>query len=218
MALVRDPRITDDHAGYGQVAHLRRDLPHPELGAAVGRPHRARSPRRSCPGGSACSRCRRNTASTAISPRRLGPELHQSRVQLQEATEFAGRLFKRLMYYTCAFPEEQLGRVQATLTAFEADIRATLPQLERVALLAYEAGDAEAARTLLTRESHARAAEALAIGRDLVAGIGAELQAAPRHPARPGRRGGINDGGPAGELPARCADPGPGPAGPAAED
>ncbi|MHA7814898.1 MAG: C69 family dipeptidase [Pseudohaliea sp.] len=193
MALVRDPRIADDHAGYGQVAQLRDDLPHPELALLW-----------VAPTGSVTAPFLPWWIGSQSVPAEYGqhryltegsgPSFINTDYQLREATEFAGRLFKRLMYYTCAFPEEQLGRVQATLNAFEADIRATLPQLERAALLAYEAGDAEAARTLLTRESHARAAEALAIGRDLVAGIGTELRLRHGIPPAPAD-GGINDGG-----------------------
>ena len=193
MALVRDPRIADDHAGYGQVARLRDDLPHPELGLLW-----------VAPTGSVTAPFLPWWVGTQAVPAEYGqhryltegsgPNFINADFQLREATEFAGRLFKRLMYYTCAFPEEQLARVQGTLAAFEDNIRASLPQLERAALLAFEAGDADAARTLLTRESHARAAEALAIGRDLVAGIGTEVRLRHGIPPAPAT-GGINEGG-----------------------
>lgn len=193
MALVRDPRIADDHAGYGQVAQLRDDLPHPELALLwVAPTGSVTAP--FLPWWIGVQSVPAEYGQHRYLTEGSGPSFINADYQLREATEFAGRLFKRLMYYTCAFPEEQLGRVQATLSAFEADIRSTLPQLERAALLAYEAGDAEAARTLLTRESHARAAEALAIGRDLVAGIGTELRLRHGTPPAPAE-GGINDGG-----------------------
>ncbi|MEQ9395645.1 C69 family dipeptidase [Haliea sp.] len=193
MAMVRDPRIADDHAGYGQVAHLRADLPHPDLGLLW-----------VAPTGSVTAPFVPWWTGTLEVPPEYGqhryltegsgPNFINPDFQLREATEFAGRVFKRLLYYTCAFPEEQLERVQGTLTAFEDTIRAGLPAVERAAALAYAAGEPDIARAILTRESHARAAEALAIGRDLVAGIGTEVRL--RHgipPAPPA--GTINDGG-----------------------
>lgn len=174
MALVRDPRIADDHAGYGQVAHLRRDLPHPELALLW-----------IAPTGSVTAPFVPWWIGTQSVPpeygvhryltENSGPTFINPEFQLQEATEFAGRVFKRLMYYTCAFPDEQLHRVQATLTAFEASARLELPGVERLAALAY-AEDPALARELLTRESHGRAAEALGLGRALLAGIEAEVK------------------------------------------
>jgi dipeptidase len=193
MALVRDPRIADDHAGYGQVAHLRDDLPHPDLALLW-----------VAPTGSVTAPFVPWWIGTRDVPAEYGqhryltegsgPNFINPDYQLREATEFAGRVFKRLMYYTCAFPEEQLDRVQGTLTAFEDDIRAGLPHIERAAALAHAADEPATARTLLTRESHARAAEALAIGRDLVAGIGTEVRLRHGIPPAPAS-GGINDGG-----------------------
>ncbi|MEQ8517191.1 MAG: C69 family dipeptidase [Chromatocurvus sp.] len=193
MTLVRDPRIADDHAGYGQVAHLRDNLPHPDLALLW-----------VAPTGSVTA----PFIPWWIGTRDVPPEYGQHRYltegsgpsfinpdfQLREATEFAGRVFKRLMYYTCAFPEEQLDRVQGTLTAFEDDIRADLSHIERAAALAHAAGEPGTARALLSRESHARAAEALAIGRDLVAGIGTEVRLRHGMPAAPPADS-INDGG-----------------------
>jgi dipeptidase len=192
MALVRDARIADDHAGYGQVAHLRSSLAEPELGllwvAPTGSVTAPFLPWwlgvRSVPPEFAEHRyLTEQAASTFVNPD----------FQLQEATEFAGRLFKRLLYYTCAYPEEQLERVQSTLTAFEAGMLAELPGIERVAALAY-AEDPELGRELLTIYSHARAGRALELGRGLVAGIEAEVKARHGIPSPP-RNGDINAGG-----------------------
>jgi len=174
MAMVRDVRIADDHAGYGQVAHLRPKLPHPELALLWVAPT--------------------GSVTAPFLPWWIGveavpPEFGQHRYltegaassflnadsQLREATEFSGRLFKRLMYYTCAYPEEYVGRVQATLTAFEAGMRAELPDIERIAELAY-AEAPELGRESLTVYSTARAAEALELGRGMVAGLAAEIK------------------------------------------
>lgn len=193
MAMVRDPRIADDHAGYGEVAHLRDNLAHPDLALLW-----------VAPTGSVTAPFIPWWIGTRDVPAEYGqhryltegsgPNFINPDFQLREATEFAGRLFKRLMYYTCAHPEELLDRVQGILSAFEDDIRRDLPDIERAAALAYTGGEPETARTLLTRESHARAAEALAIGRDLVAGISTEVRLRHGIPAAP-QTGDINDGG-----------------------
>ncbi len=192
MALVRDPRIADDHAGYGQVAHLRRDLPHPELALLW-----------VAPTGSVTA----PFVPWWIGVQAVPPEYGQHRYltegaastfinpefQLPEATEFAGRLFKRLMYYTCAFPADYLERVQSTLVAFEAGMFEQQPRIERVAELAF-ADDPSLGRELLTVYSHARAADAMALGRGLVAGIEAEVKA--RYGiAKPSPGADINGGG-----------------------
>lgn len=192
MALVRDARIADDHAGYGQVAHLRSNLPEPELAllwvAPTGSVTAPFLPWwvgvRSVPPEYAEHRYLTEQAASTFLNRDF---------QLQEATEFAGRVFKRLLYYTCAYPEEQLERVQATFTAFEADMLAELPGIERAAALAY-AEDPALGRELLTIYSHARAARALELGRALVAGIEAEVKTRYGIPAPP-RNGDINAGG-----------------------
>ena len=192
MSLVRDPRIADDHAGYGQVAHLRNDLPNPELALLW-----------VAPTGSVTA----PFLPWWIGVRDVPPEYGQHRYltenagptfinpdyQLREATEFAGRLFKRLMYYTCAFPEEQLERVQSTLTAFEAEMLDDRPLIERIAALAY-AEDPELGRELLTMYSHARAAKALQLGHGLLAGIEAEVKTRHSIPSPP-RGADINAGG-----------------------
>lgn len=193
MAMVRDPRIADDHAGYGQVAQLRDDLPHPDLALLW-----------VAPTGSVTAPFLPWWIGTRDVPAEYGqhryltegsgPNFINPDFQLREATEFAGRVFKRLMYYTCAHPEELLDRVQGTLQAFEDNIRSAVPHIERAAALAHAAGEPAAAQALLTRESHARAAEALSIGRDLVAGIGTEVRLRHGIPPAP-KAGDINDGG-----------------------
>jgi len=175
MALVRDPRITDDHAGYGQVAHLRRDLPHPELALLwVAPTGSVTAP--FVPWWIGVESVPAEYAQHRYLTENAGPTFINPEFQLREATEFAGRLFKRLLYYTCAFPEEQLERVQRTLTAFEAGMHEQVPDIERIAALAY-AEDRALGQRLLTLYSHARAGEALELGRGLVAGIEAEVKA-----------------------------------------
>lgn len=192
MALVRDPRITDDHAGYGQVASLRDDLEDPALGLLW-----------VSPTGSVTAPFVPWWIGTQSVPPEYGlhryltegaaPSFINPDFQLQEATEFAGRTFKRLMYYTCARPEEQLDRVQSTFAAFEADMLEQIPKIERMALMGLreEAGLGE---ELLTYYSHSRAAEALELGRNLLAGIEAEVKTRYGIPSPP-VGGDINAGG-----------------------
>lgn len=174
MALVRDVRISDDHAGYGQVAHIRPNLPSPELAVLW-----------VAPTGSVTA----PFLPWWIGVDRVPPEYGQHRYltegaassflsadsALREATEFSGRLFKRLMYYTCAYPGAYVDRVQGTLTAFEAGMRAEMPGIERIAALAY-AESPELGRQSLTIYNNAQAAEALELGRGLVAGLEAEIK------------------------------------------
>jgi len=192
MAMVRDPRIADDHAGYGQVAHLRGDLKNPELAVVW-----------VAPTGSVTApfvpwRIGVNDVPAEFGKHRYITEgaastfVHRD-FQLREATEFAGRLFKRLMYYTCAYPEEQLERVQSTLVAFEAGMLDEQARIERIAESAY-AVDPALGREFLTIYSHARAMQALEIGRGLVAGIETEVKIRHGIPALPAGVD-INDGG-----------------------
>jgi len=175
MAAVRDPRIADDEAGYGQVAHLRRGLSHPELALLWVAPT--------------------GSVTAPFVPFRIGvqevpPQWRQHRYltrdagstflhpdyQLQEATRFAGRLFKRLLYYTCARPERFLPEVTEALEAFEARLRGEQPALERTAALLYEQGEEELARRALTEHSTRRADDALRLGEALLASIEARTE------------------------------------------
>lgn len=179
MRRVRDPRIADDQAGYGQVVSLSADRKDPGLYrlwvAATG------------------------SLAAPFVPWYLGvesvpPEFGEHRYlttgssssflnpgfQLQEASLFAGRLFKRVLYYMCALPEVLHPLVTDMLTAFEAESRADVDGetgggggsgdgwVEKSARALIEKGEREAARKLLTHYSHTRGAEALRLGRTMV--------------------------------------------------
>lgn len=167
IAFVRDPRVVDDDAGYGQALSLHQDLADPDLirmwvapTSSVAAPfnvfwlgveevpmeyaqHRYLT---------------KDSASTFLNPD----------FQLQEATLFAGRLFTRVMYYTCSAPETLLGPVTTLLTAFEAETRADLDWVERAAEGLIANGDREAARALLTHYASSRALAALDLGETIV--------------------------------------------------
>jgi hypothetical protein len=169
LAAVRDRRISKDSTGYGQVAHLRSKVPSDLRTLWV------------APTGS---------VTAPFIPYRIGvtsvpPEFGKHRYltkgesrtfltedwQVQEATLFAGRLFKRLMYYTCDRPDKFLPEVTEALTAFETRMIGEQADLELTATTLARAGEDELARQVLTRYVHARAHEALDMGAALLASI-----------------------------------------------
>lgn len=184
MAMVRDPRIADDQAGYGQVAHLRPDLPYPELALLwVAPTSSVTAP--FLPWWIGVGSIPPEYGVHRYLMENAGPTFIDAEFQLQEATPFAGRLFRQLIYYTCAFPDEHLARVQTLLGAFEAETRTSLPAMERAAVLALDAGEPAVAGTVLTTFAEARAAAALQLGRALVDAIGADVRLRHGIPAAP---------------------------------
>jgi dipeptidase len=175
MNLVRDPRIADDDAGYGQVADLKADLPHEELATLWVAPT--------------------SSVTAPFIPWRIGvkdvpPEFGEHRYmtkgadaeylnedyQSQEATQFAGRTFKRLMYHTCEHPEKFLPEVTEALEAFEANTLSEQASVEDTALALYEAGREDLARQYLTDYSKTQAMEGLELGEALLSSIEARTK------------------------------------------
>lgn len=174
MAMVRDERIADDEAGYGQVAHLREGI-RPELALLWVAPT--------------------GSITAPFIPWRIGatdvpPEFGKHRYlykdsgatfldpdyQVQEATVFAGRVFKRLMYYTCEHPKTFLPEVADALESFEAALLDEAGRVEETARSLYEAGKPDLAGEYLTFYSNTKAMDGLRLGQDLVAGIGARTR------------------------------------------
>ncbi|HXV64055.1 MAG TPA: peptidase U34, partial [Vicinamibacteria bacterium] len=91
--------------------------------------------------------------------------------QIREATLFAGRLFKRLMYYTCDRPEKFLPEVTEALTAFEDGMIAESGTVEATAEALFAAKHDALALDFLTRYSHERAMDALRLGEALLESI-----------------------------------------------
>ncbi len=177
MATVRDPRFSSDRTGYGQVAQLRSGVDSDLLRLWVSPIAAATSP---------------------LIPYSIGvsdepPEYRQHRYLTkdagstfldpayapQEGTEFAGRLFKRLMYHTCTHPEQFYPEVRAALRGFEQGMRAEQATVEDTAQTLIDGGKRDLARRYLTEYSHTRAAEAMDLGRALVGSI--EARAKLRH-------------------------------------
>jgi dipeptidase len=167
---VRDPLVSADWNGYGQVAHLRQGLARPELNmlwvAATG------------------------SITTPFVPYWIGvdevlPEYGKHRYlshreaegfvtkdfQIQEASRFAYGTFKRLMYYTCDKPEKFLPEVTEALSAFENQSIAQSKAVESRALKLYGVGEEQMAQDTLTDYSSRRAADALSLADALLGSI-----------------------------------------------
>jgi dipeptidase len=174
LALVRDPRWSNDHAGYGQVAELPSDI-HDELRTlwvattgAVTTPY----------------------VPIAIGAEEVPPEFRQHRYMTkdadatfldadyaaQEATRYATREFKRLMYFTCDRPLDFLHDVTGAIEGFEQQLLAEQDDLAQQARELYEADDPEAARSLLTDYAEQRLLDSLALGMELTDEVEAETR------------------------------------------
>lgn len=167
---VRDPLISGDQNGYGQVAHLRQGIAHPELNmlwvAATG------------------------SITTPFIPYWIGvdkvlPEYGRHRYlshgeaagfvtqdwEIQEASEFAYITFKRLMYYTCDKPAKFLPEVTEALDAFENQSIEQSRKVEATAAKLLEVHEPDMARDVLTRYSGQRALDGLELGKSLLASV-----------------------------------------------
>ncbi|KAJ4361742.1 hypothetical protein N0V95_001635 [Ascochyta clinopodiicola] len=188
---VRDYRIADDEAGYGQVVSLHADMD-PDLihiwVAATG------------------------SVTAPFNPWWLGvtsvpPEYGQHRYltadaastfldpdfQYQEATYFAGRIYKQALYYTCSDPQTFLPIVQTMLHGFENTSFSDLAWVERSAKTLVANGQRADALDLLTFYAHTRADKALSLGKTMVDALDAYIKLAGQFRMPSGTR--INDPG-----------------------
>lgn len=180
LALIRDPRWSNDGSGYGQVAHLRSGM-RPELGVLW----------MSITG----------AVASPFVPIHLGvtdvlPEYKQHRYMTKdadhafldseyaplEATRSAFRVHKQLLYHTCENPEQFLAPVTADLEAFEAELLAEQATIERRAESLFANGQADSASALLTRYTDGRLMDALHLGEALVQRV--ETESRKRMPIR----------------------------------
>lgn len=169
MNAVRDPRISKDSTGYGQVAQLRRNS-RPEMNLLWIAPT--------------------GSVTAPFIPYRIGvqeipPQYGKHRYltkgeaslyvtrdwQIQEATEFAGRTFKRLMYYTCDHPDKFLPEVTEALTAFENRLIAEQATVVETAETLFAAGRNDLAESYLTTYSEQAALAGLRLGNALLHSI-----------------------------------------------
>ncbi len=165
--MVRDPRWSDDRSGYGHVAELKPNLPHPELAtlwvantAAVTAPY-----------------VPFHIGTTAVPPEYgqhryltadASSEYLNPEYAAQEATRSATYLSKRLLYYTCDRPEVFLGEVTRAFEGFEAQMLTEIDGVREDAAAAYEAGDVQRARRLLTDWSNGWATRGVDLTEHLV--------------------------------------------------
>lgn len=165
LALVRDPRWSNDHAGYGHVAELRDDV-HAELQTLwVATTGAVTTPYVPIP----------------IGAQQVPPEFRQHRYMTkgadatfldadyaaQEATRSAVREFKRLMYFTCDRPVDFLHHVTGEIEAFEQQLLDEHHQLHHEARERYDAGDADGARKLITHRVEEWLLDSLELGMEL---------------------------------------------------
>ena len=166
---VRDPRLAKDSTGYGQVARLRSGV-RPENRTLWVAPT--------------------GSVTTPFVPWRIGvqeipPQFGKHRYltkgeatrfvtkdwQIQEATEFAGRTFKRLMYFTCDHPDKFLPEVIEAITAFEDQLIAAQQEVEETSEALFTSGREKLALEYLTDQSGHAAMEALKLGNALLHSI-----------------------------------------------
>ncbi len=174
MNAVRDPRISKDSTGYGQVAALK-DNGRPEMNLLW-----------IAPTGSVTA----PFIPYRIGVRSIAPQFGKHRYltkgeatgfvthdwQIQEATEFAGRTFKRLMYYTCDHPGMFLPEVNDALTTFEDRLIDEQDSVVETAKTLFAAGRDELATQYLTEYSRRRGAEGLRLGNALLVSIEARTE------------------------------------------
>ncbi|WP_205745969.1 cell wall-binding repeat-containing protein [Egibacter rhizosphaerae] len=159
LALVRDPRWSTDHAGYGQVAHLRPDT-HEELQTLwTATTSSVTTPYVPIPIGAeeVPPEFRQHRYMTSGSP----SDFLSDDYQAQEGTRYGTREFKRLMYLACEEPGEFYTDVTGEIEDFELDLLAERDELESQARELFDAGDAEAARELLTENVGERLLESM---------------------------------------------------------
>lgn len=174
LAYVRDPRWSTDFSGYGQVAHLRPDV-HPELQtlwtavtSAITTPY----------------------VPIPIGTEAVPPEFTQHRYMTSdsashmldpdyshlEATRYATRTFKRLLYFTCERPVEFLRDVTGDIEGFERKLLKERDRVERKAQRAYDRDDPETARAHLTDNVERRLLDSLDLGERLVSQVERETR------------------------------------------
>ena len=171
---VRDPRFSKDATGYGQVAHLRNGVRPDNRTLWVAATGSVTTPFVPYP----------------IGVQKILPEFGKHRYltkgeatrfltkdwQIQEATEFAGRTFKRLMYFTCDHPEKFLPEVTEALTAFEDKLIQERATVERTSDALFNSGHEDLALEYLTQYTSTAATMALDLGNDLLASIEARTK------------------------------------------
>ncbi len=174
MNAVRDPRVSKDATGYGQVAQLK-ETARPELNLLW-----------VAPTGAVTAPFIPYRVGVQSVPMQFGKHRYLTKGeaslfvtpdwQIQEATEFAGRTFKRLMYYTCDHPKKFLPEVTEALTAFENRLIAEQSQVAATAEILFRGDRPDLATTYLTAYSGQSALAGLRLGNALLGSIEARTK------------------------------------------
>lgn len=203
MDMVRDPRIADDEAGYGQVASLEEGVDPDMIQIWVAPTGSVTAPfvpwylgAQEVPPEFGMHRYLTKGAASSF----LNPDY-----QMQEATDFAGRTFKQVLYYTCSDPETYLDPVVEMLEGYERDSFEDQEWVETTARTLIDNGQRGAAQAFLTHYSNGRAMEALDLGNTLVEALDAHVKLTDAF--RAPERDEINDQG--GETPNCLVDANP---------
>ncbi|SDM27600.1 Peptidase family C69 [Modicisalibacter muralis] len=173
MTRVRDHRIADDEAGYGQVVSLKHGVDSDLIRIWVAPTGSVAAPFlpwwlgvRSVPLEFAQHRYLTKGAASNF----LNPDF-----QVQEGSDFAGRRFKQVLYLMCEQPERFHPQVTELLEGFERDSFEDLGWVERAAQTLVAQEQRDAAREMLTFYSHSRADAAMDLGGTLVDWLYASL-------------------------------------------
>jgi dipeptidase len=174
MNAVRDPRVSKDATGYGQVAQLHGGS-RPEMHLLW-----------VAPTGSVTAPFIPYRIGVQSIPAEFGKHRYLTKGeatryvtrdwQIQEATEFAGRTFKRLMYFTCDHPDRFLPEVTDALTAFENRLIAEQAKVEETAATLFDAGKNQLALDYITNYSEVSALAGLRLGNALLSSIEARTR------------------------------------------
>lgn len=174
MAAVRDPRFSKDATGYGQVAELKPNVRPENRLLWVAATGSVTTPFVPYPIGV-------ETILPQYGKHRYLTKGEASRYvtkdwQIQEATEFAGRTFKRLMYFTCDHPDKFLPEVTEAITAFESNLIDDREKVDQTVEALFKSGNEKLALDYLTEYTSNAAREALDLGKALLGSIEARTK------------------------------------------
>jgi dipeptidase len=177
-----------DSSGYGQVAHLRADVPRELQTLWVAPGPAAAAPFLPWRIGveSVPAEFRRHRYLTAGEAERTVDASQRG----LESTRYANRAVKRLLYLVDEHPDMYRPEVRALLDVHDGRTLAAQPDVERIARVLLDSGEDRLARRYLTQQAHVAAAGALQLLETLADGI--ELRTRLEHGIRVPEAAGID--------------------------
>lgn len=174
MTRVRDHRIADDESGYGQVVSLKQGVDADLVRIWV------------APTGSVAAPFLPWWLGVQQVPLEYGQHRYLTKgtasnflnpdFQIQEASDFAGRRFKQLMYLMCEKPNLYRPKVTAMLEGFEQASFDDMTWVEGSAQTLIDQGQRDDAQALLTFYANSRAEKAMDLGETMVDWLYASLE------------------------------------------